>query len=279
MKKFLVMACIACFTVMGSTAAAHAAPPSNDEITGATPITALPFTDVTSNAEAVYSEGDPNCGVATVWYQFTPSEDGRYRFTETFNTSDYWLSPSLALATGDPANLELLVCESAYYYEPSVDIIHQLTAGQTYYVAAGTCCASYGSYPGQVGPGADLTFTAQKLPAELGDVSVTTNQPTVDRYGLVTITGTITCDQAGRADVYLRLQQRFQRTLADGYGYASVECGPSPAPWTMSFSSSSQTIFATGQAQLSGSVTGYDPWDGWVTEEIPTQSVRIRNAR
>jgi hypothetical protein len=277
MKKFLVMACIACFTIMGSTAAAHAAPPSNDEVTNATVITALPFTDVTNNAEATFSEGDPNCGLATVWYQFTPSEDGRYRFSETLSNGYYYDFPALALMTGDPGSLELLTCNTGYY-APTVEIITQLTAGQTYYLAAGTCCADYG-YPGQVGPGGDVTFTAEKLPPPLSDVSVTVGQPTVDRYGLATVSGTVTCDQAGRADVYIRIQQRFQRSLADGYGYASVECGLTPTSWMMSFTSATPTIFATGQAQLSGSVSAYDPWGAYVNEEIPAQTVRLRNAR
>src|SRR5829696_1035913 len=67
-----------------SSGAAQAAPPSNDLVTGATPVTGLPFLDVVDTTEATTTQDELElneyCGAPLmehgVWYTSTPTTDG-----------------------------------------------------------------------------------------------------------------------------------------------------------------------------------------------------------
>jgi hypothetical protein len=65
--------------LIGWTGSAAAAPPSNDEITTATVITTLPFSESLDIRDATADPADGGCGgsddLATVWYTFTPVVD------------------------------------------------------------------------------------------------------------------------------------------------------------------------------------------------------------
>src|SRR6266545_3924344 len=59
-------------------ASAALAQPANDDFDSATVIAALPFSDSISTADATTAGDDPSCtgNEHTVWYAFTPTQDG-----------------------------------------------------------------------------------------------------------------------------------------------------------------------------------------------------------
>lgn len=104
-------------------------PPSNDDFASATVVTEpLPFTDSINTSEATTAADDPSCtGNATVWYQFTPSED----MVITANTfgSDYTTTVSAWVLAGDDLNqVECWIDE----------VLLTVTAGVTYYFVVAT---------------------------------------------------------------------------------------------------------------------------------------------
>jgi hypothetical protein len=237
--------------MMGMAPAAYAAPPSNDEASGATAISALPFTETQDISEATVGASDYCGGVATVWYQYTPTEDIRVGFDATQSS----IEPVIGLYTGDPTNLSPYNC--AYY---PARIFADLTAGVTYYVSVGS--AYYEPWPG-----ATITLSVDEAGPPLTSVSMTVNgSATVDRAGLATVSGTVTCDQPAFGYVSISLNQRFNRNVAEGSNYVYIECGPEPASWSVQVWSSTGTLFGPGNATFYASsymtdVQGYSAWD------------------
>jgi hypothetical protein len=249
MRKALIVLCIVAATVLGSTSAAQAAPPSNDDITNATVITAPSFTDSLNTRQATAAPVDRACGAATVWYQYTPTA------TTALQMDAYGYQTFIGLFSGDPANPSYLGCTQYSLYTT-------LTAGETYFISVGS---SYWGPPppGAVGPGGDLTvnINLQEIPPPLTTVTATLDSATVTRYGIVTLTGTVTCDQVATAYVYGTLLQRYQRMLAQGSIYSNyVTCGPEPTTWTAQVSSSTAIIFDRGAASLQADLYAYDGW-------------------
>ena len=93
--------------VLAVASPAVAAPPVNDDVSAATAVTGVPFTDTVNTSGATFdSETDAGCGVATVWYRWTAPADGSVEFNTV--GSDY--DTTLALFTGEPPNLVLEEC-------------------------------------------------------------------------------------------------------------------------------------------------------------------------
>jgi hypothetical protein len=265
MRKALIVLCFVATTVLGTSSAAHAAPPSNDDITNATVVTGPSFTDSLDTREATAAAVDQACGAATVWYQYTPT-------AETQLTVDaYSYESFIGLFSGDPSNPTYHGCTQYY-------LSTRLTPGQTYYISVGS--SYWGpAPPGAVGPGGDLTvnINVQEVPPLLTTVSATVDDGTVTRYGVVTLSGTVTCDQVGYTYIEGSLLQRYQRTLAQGYFYTYVNCGPEPTPWTYQLSSSTATIFAQGRAAFQANVSAYDNWGGSAYTSLSSE-IRLRRA-
>jgi hypothetical protein len=127
-------------------------PPQNDEVTQATVITALPFTDgPLDTTTATTAADDPDCrgNGPTVWYVVTPAADLAMT-VDTFG-SDY--DTTVSVYTGAPGALTPLACNDDFQIGENVQsqVAFQAVAGTTYYIMVG----SYGS-----GPGGSLFFHA-----------------------------------------------------------------------------------------------------------------------
>jgi hypothetical protein len=59
---------------------AYAAPPANDDIAGAVPVTAVPFVAEVDTSEASAVRSDGECvGGGSVWYRYRPTATARLR--------------------------------------------------------------------------------------------------------------------------------------------------------------------------------------------------------
>lgn len=272
MRKILAVLCILSVAIVGNASAASAAPPSNDDISGATVFAGLPFTDSVDTTEATYAANDGGCGLATVWYEFTPTEGGAVEFHTVGSSYD----TTLALYTGDPAAPTLLQCNDDSIYGLQSQIIAEVTAGETYYISAGTCCGS--AEPGTVGPGGNLVFTAQVPPPPVTEVALSIDRrAAVTRQGIVTVSGTVTCDQPASGYVYVSVEQVFNRMIARGDSSTAVECSPTPTDWTAQVSSYTNLIFGPGRATISASANVQNA-SGSASTEV-TQPLRLRRDR
>jgi hypothetical protein len=276
-KKILAAVPLAVIALLLPATAAQAAAPVNDDITTATPIPAISpegsFTDTVNTQEATYAEYDLGCGLATVWYRFTPSED-LWAELETVG-SDY--DTELALATGTPQSLALEQCNDDSDYGLQSQIVAQLREGVTYYISAGTCCG--GGDAGQIGPGGTLVLNARVVPDPLTTVSVTlAPAATVSRSGVVTASGTVTCDQPGSGYVGVQLMQILGRRRITGSGYGGFTCGPAATQWTAQVWSDGPYLFGGGKA--TADIYG-DAWGngaGGASFYLPAQALRLRRS-
>ena len=112
---------------------------SNDSINTPTVITQTPFTDIKETYGDTRSASDPaltacyrDAGAATVWYQYTATDNGQI-YLDTLG-SDY--DTMLALWSGSPGNLTLVGCgddtEDSLQSKLNADVI----SGATYYIEA-----------------------------------------------------------------------------------------------------------------------------------------------
>jgi hypothetical protein len=272
MLKALVIGVLAAGTLLGSAAVAHAAPPSNDDIADATVVTSFPFTDSVNTSEATYAATDTGCGFATVWYRFTPADSGLIEIHTV--GSDY--DTTLGLHTGEPAALNLVDCNDDSVYGLSSQIIAEVVAGETYFISAGTCC---GGEIGQVGPGGNLIFTLRPAPPPVTAISLTINKRgTATHDGLVTVTGTIMCDQPAVANVSAGVTQRFNRNIVQGEGGTVVQCGPQVTSWSVALVSFTGTIFGPGRATASFSAFASNGV-GFANTDLVTQTLHLRRTK
>jgi HYR domain len=141
-------------------------PPANDEISGATAITSLPFNATQDSLTATQNAADPtpSCGAPngyTVWYSFTPSSD----MTVQANTTGGDFFPPIATAySGPPGATPASPLTEAACSTSGLQM--NLTAGTTYYFMLG----SYAS------PRPSFTFTLQAVVPPAND-SITNATP------------------------------------------------------------------------------------------------------
>ncbi len=163
---------------------ATAAPPSNDTPGGATPITALPFTDDIDTTEATTDQSElhaiaPCLGVPAVeravWYVAQVSTDAALVRTDV-TASDY--SAGIAVFIGEPTSAGFVLCGPGIISGP-------VSSGQTVYVMV------FGDTVGD--PGARLRLSIEAV--ELPTVAVTVDPVAhVDaRSGVAQVSGTVTC--------------------------------------------------------------------------------------
>jgi hypothetical protein len=251
MRRILAVLCIIGATVTGTASAAHAAPPSNDDIENATVVTAAPFYDSTDNSEAT-SDADDQCGVATVWYAYTPTESGNIRADVS---SDF--SPVLELRAPGEEPGDRGCSEGG-------SIFATVTAGETYFISVGTLAPGE---PGQVGPGGPFQFQLTQMPLDAGLIEITVDRgATINRDGVVTVSGTITCDRPDSAQIDLYVDQRVGRRTVQGYGAAVTDCGPAASIWTVQLSSDSELSYRPGRARTGVEATNYNTFASFFGE-------------
>ena len=261
---------LATAAALAGASPAWAAAPANDDISQATVVPGLPFTDTVDTREATFDPSTDNaaCGAATVWYRWIASADDFVRFDTV--GSDY--QASLAVYTGEPSDLSLLECNDGSFGLPA-EIARQVEAGVTYFIAAGTCCGD--AEAGQVGPGGNLVFRVQQTVPPVTDFAVAVDSGVVSR-GVVTVQGTVTCDQPATSFVEVTVRQRRGQRSAEGVGSGLIECGPAPTAWTFVLESSTGIRFRPGDAAYDAIGSAYGHGGGFTNTSMIDQPLRLR---
>lgn len=127
----------------GGRADAVPGPPANDACATPTVIAALPFTDAIDTTGATVEGGDPGTStcactpdaVGSVWYQFTPAQDG-FVSVDTFGSAfdtviDVW--------TGTCGALTAANCDDDFAHSLRSRALAQVTGGTTYLIEITGC--------------------------------------------------------------------------------------------------------------------------------------------
>jgi hypothetical protein len=212
------------FTFMFATPAL-AAPPSNDDVAGATVVPGLPYSETLDTSEATSDPSDAelnvDCGApaleATVWYEFTPTAD--MAVLVDVSASDY--SAGVFVTTGSPGAFgPVEACG------PGV-VIFGAAAGTTYVLMV------IDDTPGGTNGGTlEISITEAPPPPEI-DISVDPVGTFDARSGSVTLTGTVTCTEGAFAFIDVSLSQRVGRFTVRGFGFAEALCDGTAQPWTI----------------------------------------------
>lgn len=129
------------------------AQPANDDFDAATIVAEpLPFNDAIFTGDATTAPDDPDCAGngPTVWYAYTPSNDGTVQ-ANTFG-SDY--DTTLSVYSGSRGSLEFIACnDDSGSLQSRVQWDGE--AGITYYLMVGAFAS---------GPGGNLNFTVDEAP-------------------------------------------------------------------------------------------------------------------
>lgn len=208
-----------------SAAPVLAAAPDNDDIGSPIVVSAIPFTNTQDTTEATTGPTDPDCDGTgpTVWYEFTPTEDGRLE-ANTFG-SDY--DTTLYVGRPDGAGgIDLIDCNDDAGDGVQSRLRFDGREGETYLLMVG----SFGG-----GPAGELVFNLDLAPPVVPVELTISVDPAgqFDRQGVATISGTITCSGAEYVDLSAELRQQVGRFSVIGYGFASVGCASAGAPWQM----------------------------------------------
>jgi hypothetical protein len=250
----LVVALLVLALALVSVMPALAAPPAtNDDVTNATVITAIPFTDNIDTTNATASPDDfvlcPTSG--SVWYTITPEADIRLE-ANTFG-SDY--DTILTVLSGTPGSFSFVDCNDDTFGVQS-RVVFNASAGTPYYFQVAKCCG-FGEGDG----GGDLVFSVLEGPPLL-EIGVTVNPSgSVNaQTGVATVSGTVTCNAyVAFLNVSGNLRQNVGRfhTIQGSFG-TTVECfAGHPAAWSATVTPESGK-FGGGAAQITLSASGCD---------------------
>ncbi len=144
-----------------------------------------------------------------------------------------------------------------------------VSAGTTYYISVGSIAE----------PGA-LFLSAKEVPPPLTHFVVEPTAGTVTRSGLVTVSGTVTCDQPGTVTVVVWLHQLARRgEAARGVGSTSTRCGPTPGTWSVQISSETAMSFRRGSAGLTLDPYGHGDGGGSTMALIVDQPIFLARSR
>jgi hypothetical protein len=217
----------------------------NDTVGGATPVsigtTITQDTSLADATDATETALNANCGAPTVehgvWFTITVATDTFVKFNTSL--SDY--SAGMMLFAGAPTAGGLLTCGAQ-------QIAYGLSAGQAYNVLA------FGDGFLTQQTGGNLVFSvALGIPAPTIDITVA-RYATVDRSGVVHLTGTVTCtsqDGSGTVfEVFGDITQRVGRLLIRGFFdnfNLTIACDGIAHPWD-AFAVGDNGIFAGGKA-------------------------------
>lgn len=191
---------------------ALAQPPPNDDFDNAIVITSLPFQDTQDTTEATTAPDDPECvgQGPTVWYRFTPSADAS--IVAHTAGSDY--DTTLSAYTGTRGSLTQIACnDDAIGLQSRIQL--DVTAGTTYHFMVGSFAS---------GPGGNLVFSVEELPPPMELAVELARNGTVNRAGVATLRGTLTCSREGQVDLTVGLRQRIGDRVSIGFAAATVDC-------------------------------------------------------
>lgn len=236
-------------------------PPINDDIENATAVTSLPFGEDldTSEATAATTDPVPSCTgplPSTVWYVMTPATSDRIKFE--VRGQDF--QPAVALYRRTGGSLTELAC-SAGGSTPGFLLDPQ--RGLTYYVLVGGATDD----AGLLRVDASLAFV----------VGLKITGGTVDRTGVATIFGTVTCNKPGfvTSNTGELVQTTGGRTVRAPMGIF-VECDGT-VPWT-SVVPGESGAFVPGRAQATLSVFGFAFETGEQSDLLVSQTLTLKAA-
>jgi hypothetical protein len=148
--RLLALGTVIAILALANTARVYAAAPSNDDITNATVISALPFTTSEDISGATSSSTDlpPVCDSTnvTVWFTFTATET---RWLDISASLGGYPPATIAVFSGSPGSLTQVACNQN-------QVTYVAQSGTTYYFMVQP---AYGL------PGGQLTFSADWGPA------------------------------------------------------------------------------------------------------------------
>jgi hypothetical protein len=280
MKRLAVAISLAALAGLTFGSPVLAAPPSNDDISGATIVgTQLPYTDGPyDTTEATTGATDPGfCfepeagpDPSTVWYSFTPTTSGSYG-ADTFG-SDY--DTTLYVGTPDGSGgMTVIDCTDDTGDGVQSALRWEALADTTYLLMVGTCCG--GGIVGEAGGGGTLVFHVDVAPPP-PTIDVTVDP--VGQFnpsGTATISGTVTCSaNVEFAFIDLDLTQSVGRFSINGFG--SVEdfvCDGTVQPWSVEiFAFNGQ--FKGGRAVAVAFAVACDAFG--CVEDVEETTVRLR---
>jgi hypothetical protein len=216
-------------------------PPANDDISNATAITEIDFTD-TRNTIGAEPDGPEGCwgGFPNVWYTLTLNEDTAVRLST--DGSDYGAFVNVFVRT-EAGDYTFIDC-----FWGDEDRVFTASAGTTYYIAVGS----------PDGPGGTLVFSLVDLGAPL---QITLRLDPTGRKvatGTATVSGTVTCNNPAEVDVSGQLRQKVGRRIIVGDFSTHVSCD-GETPWS-AIARSDQGAFGGGRAEILGGASGCDQY-------------------
>jgi hypothetical protein len=206
-RLLAVLAGVAAALTLG-TQPALAAPPPNDDFDNAIVIAALPFQDTQDTTEATTAADDPDCAgrAHTVWYRFTPAADA----TIVAHTAGSNYDTTLSAYTGTRGSLTQIACnDDAIGLQSRIQF--DVAAGTTYHLMADSFDES---------PGGNLVLTVQELPPPMALSVDLAPTGSVNRRGVATLHGTLTCSRPGSIDLTVGLRQQ----TSIGFAGATIDC-------------------------------------------------------
>lgn len=236
-------------------------PPANDDFDSATPIAELPFSDSIDTRGATADPSDPvDCYTpsSTVWYSFSPSSN--MQVLATTSASDY--SAPIAVYTGTRDNFSIITCNY-----PCVTF--DAEAGKTYFFMVGDF---YG-----VGGNLVFNFDVTPPPLTIDQTVQAINQ--VNKAGVATISGTVTCSQPANVYLYGQVKQRAGRLFIRGEYSINIICEDT-TPWTTQVEGYIGP-FLPGLVTVTSVGYGYTSSDCGSDAEVPevTKTVWLRMQR
>jgi len=253
----VVVAVIAGLLVLPTSALAAA--PANDDVTAATVIPALPFTDTVDTSEATAAAGDLDCSgledTHTVWYAITPTTDMLLGLRTEFQ---FAAEVSTSVASGSPGSLNFLQCSFA-----STQTL-DAKAGTTYYIQL----ASAGTDPGGL-----ISFSV--VPVD--PVTVTLKLDKTGRIdgGVITVSGALQCSRPLPPGSEVAVQGTLTQDSANGWlvpFHSAVGCPTTPLRWQTTVQVLAST-FVRGTATLTATAFACD---AFTCASNDTESARIR---
>lgn len=239
--SFLVIA--AAMSTLAVPTSAVAAPPSNDDLQDATPITAVPFNDSVNITDATTDANAPLNNVCadarSVWYRFSPATTQRVLLTTLNSDYDTVLSLYRRTSTGE---LQLVDCDDDSGVGLTSALVRQVDAGARYVVMVADLSDGTSS----------ATLHFQMKPAITGEVQMN-DRGGVDRIGGgARLFGTVTCSRPGLLFVSAELRQRVGDAAA-AHGSASsrgIDCGRQETTWRLRIDPDSTVAFVPGRARV-----------------------------
>jgi hypothetical protein len=243
---------------MGATASA--AVPSNDDRGSATVVADLPFTDSLDTTDATAQENDPDCfdiGTSpTVWYSFTPANDGPFIAT----TAGSGYDTTLTLATPGPHGLEIIDC-SDDMDDATSRVGWHADVGAEYLLMVGGFDGDHGS----------LEFAIRRAPPPPSFTLRIARSGSVTRRGAVEIRGFLGCEGTQeRQWLFVSGRQDFGRRKITAGSERRVACDQ---PWTIRVRDE-EFRFAAGELIVRAAVEWCNDFD--CTAENVRRVVRIR---